>query len=268
MRSDFIIKRVSEDQNHLIFRASADNKGLIPFIGIILAAGRGTRLGRNQNKSLVKVNGTELIKYAINFLKFIGAKQIIIITGYQADEVGGLMATVDSSVLVVKNEEWEKKGNLTSLLTAFKHTEESVLVMNVDHLYKRSLAKKASEYFNEQITVFCDFKEKIEPDERVVLLDENKNIKQIGKHLPKSDCATTGLTFIPAGKRGEYLSAVPETVRKLADAAGYEDVLQTAVEAGARVAMADVSGICPHEIDYPEELEKAEQGVKANFQDF
>lgn len=238
------------------------------FIGIILAAGRGTRLGRNQNKSLVKVNGVELIKYAINFLKFIGAKQIIVITGYQADEVESKVAAIDPSVVVVKNKEWEKKGNLTSLLTAFKHTAESVLVMNVDHLYKRSLAKKVPEYFNEQITVFCDFKEKIEPDERVVLLDENRNIKQIGKHLPKSDCATTGLTFIPAEKRGEYLSFVSETVSKLADAAGYEDVLQTAVEAGVRVAMADVSGICPYEIDYPEEWEKAEQGVKANFQDF
>lgn len=238
------------------------------FIGIILAAGRGTRLGGNQNKSLVKVNGIELIKYAINFLNFIGAKQIIVITGYQADEVENVVAGIDPRVVVVKNEEWEKKGNLTSLLTAFKYTEESVLVMNVDHLYKRSLAKKVPEFFNEQITVFCDFKEKIEPDERVVLLNENKNIKQIGKHLPKSDCATTGLTFIPSGKRGEYLSAVSPTVSKLADAAGYEDVLQTAVEAGARVAIADVSGICPYEIDYPEELVKAEQGVKANFQDF
>lgn len=238
------------------------------FTGIILAAGRGTRLGRNQNKSLVKVNGVELIKYAVHFLKFIGAKNIIVITGYQADEVASSVAAMDPSVLVVKNEEWEKKGNLTSLLTAFKHAKESSLIMNVDHLYKRLLAKKVPEFFKGQITVFCDFKENIEPDERVVLLDENKNIKQIGKHLPKCDCATTGLTFIPAEKRGEYLSVVPETVGKLADLAGYEDVLQTLVEAGATVAMADVSGICPYEIDYPEELEKAEQGVKENFQDF
>src|SRR3989344_2918634 len=182
------------------------------FAGIILAAGRGTRLGLNQNKSLVKVNGTELIKYAINFLKFIGANQIIVITGYQADEVENVISAEDKSVLAIKNEEWEKKGNLPSLLAAFKRTEESVLVINVDHLYKRSLAKGVPEYFgNGQITVFCDFKENIEPDERVVLLNENKNIKQIGKHLPKCDCATVGLTFIPAGKRGEYLSAMPAT---------------------------------------------------------
>ena len=238
------------------------------FAGIILAAGRGTRLGRNQNKSLVKVNGVELIKYAINFLRFIGAKQIIVITGYQADEVESIVAVADNTAIVIKNEEWEKKGNLPSLLRAFQHTEESVLVMNVDHLYKRSLAGKVPECFNEQIIVFCDFKEKIEPDERIVLLDENKNIKQIGKHLPKCDCATVGLTFIPAGKRGEYLGAVPETVSALADAAGYEDVLQTLVQTGMTVTTADVSGICPYEIDYPEELEKAEQGVKADFQNF
>ncbi len=234
------------------------------FTGIILAAGRGTRLGRNQNKSLVKIGGIELIKYAINFLKFIGTKRIIVVTGYQADEVEKLVTAEDPSVLIIKNEEWEKKGNLTSLLAAFKHTEESVLVMNVDHLYKRILSKKVPENFNGQVTVFCDFKEKTEPDERVVLLDEDKNIKQIGKHLSKCDCATVGLTFIPAEKRGEYLSAVPATLSQLAEAAGYEDVLQTLVEIGATVAMADVSGICPYEIDYPEELQKAEQGIKTD----
>tara|TARA_B100000579_G_scaffold437928_1_gene470015 strand:+ start:2118 stop:2846 length:729 start_codon:yes stop_codon:yes gene_type:complete len=55
-------------------------------IGIILAAGRGSRLGKyttNIPKGLVKIHGQPLIEWQINAFKKAGIKNIHIITGYR-----------------------------------------------------------------------------------------------------------------------------------------------------------------------------------------
>lgn len=231
------------------------------FTGIILAAGKGNRLGENLPKALVEVAGRPLLQYQLNFLQAIGAKEIIVVTGFQGEDVAKLGERLLPAVRIVTNSEFQKKGNLPSLLAAFEVTDASVLVMNVDHLYLVAKRAAVPTFFGNEILVFCDFKEKLDPDERGVLLGENGFIKKIDKHLERWDCGCVGLTYIPENKRAAYLRAIPATVDKLGDATGYENVLQTLADMGEKVAVADVSGICPIEIDYPEELVRAREVV-------
>ena len=57
---------------------------------VLMAGGRGTRLGQLSKKipkCLIKVNGTELIKYHLEFAKKNKIKKILILTGYKHDHV-------------------------------------------------------------------------------------------------------------------------------------------------------------------------------------
>ncbi|MEK7516451.1 MAG: NTP transferase domain-containing protein [Patescibacteria group bacterium] len=227
------------------------------FTGVILAAGKGDRLEQKMCKALVEVAGYPLLQYQLNFLQALGAKEIVVVTGCQGEDVARLAKRLLASVRVASNKEFQKKGNLPGLLAAFEATDASVLVMNVDHLYLASKRMSVTTFFGETISVFCDFKEKLDPDERGILLGEDRYIKKIDKHLDRWDCGCVGLTYIPASRREAYLRAIPATLEKLGDDTGYENVLQTLADTGEQVAVADVSGICPIEIDYPEELVRA-----------
>jgi len=234
------------------------------FTGVLLAAGKGTRLGavtENNPKALVTLGGHALIEYGLDFLRGIGASEIIVVTGFHGDEVAELVRKVQPDAKLARNEEFNKSGNLPGLLAAMGVSDKDFLVMNTDHLYRVSMRAKVPESLGDTITVFCDFKEKLDPDERGILLGEDGFIKKIDKHLDRWDCGCVGLTYIPASRRETYMRAVPATLEKLGDAAGYENVLQTLADMGEKIAVADVSGICPIEIDYPEELARAEEAV-------
>lgn len=231
------------------------------FTGVILAAGKGNRLEENLPKALVEVAGRPLLRYQLEFLQAIGAQKIIVVVGCQGDEVASLATKIEPAVTIAHNTEFDKPGNLPGLLAAFEVSQADMLVMNVDHLYLAAKRALVPTFLGKEISVFCDFKEKLDPDERGILLGEDGYIKKIDKHLEHWDCGCVGLTYIPSSRREAYLRAVPLTVERLGDAAGYENVLQTLADMGEKVAVADVSGICPIEIDYPEELIRAREAV-------
>ncbi|MFH1776746.1 MAG: sugar phosphate nucleotidyltransferase [Candidatus Omnitrophota bacterium] len=57
---------------------------------LILAAGRGKRLGQtceNKNKCMLSINGKNLIEYSFDCALSVSVTEIVIVVGYQADEI-------------------------------------------------------------------------------------------------------------------------------------------------------------------------------------
>lgn len=57
---------------------------------IIMAAGRATRmlpLTKNMPKCLLKINGKTILQHQIDVLKKCGIKEIVIITGHEAEKI-------------------------------------------------------------------------------------------------------------------------------------------------------------------------------------
>ncbi len=88
-------------------------------IPIILAAGRGSRMGnltRNKPKSFVKIDkDKKLIDKVIENFENLGFKKIIIITGYKSNQFNQF-----KKIKKIKNENWKKTNIFGSLICADK----------------------------------------------------------------------------------------------------------------------------------------------------
>ena len=88
-------------------------------IPIILAAGRGSRMGsltNNKPKSFIKIDKKKkLIDYVIENFENLGFKKIIVITGYKSDQFKNI-----KKIKRVKNKIWKTTNIFGSLMCADK----------------------------------------------------------------------------------------------------------------------------------------------------
>ena len=60
--------------------------------GLILAAGKGTRMGNiGKPKCLLRMGDTSIIEFQVEFLKKVGIHDILVITGHQAEKIEGVL---------------------------------------------------------------------------------------------------------------------------------------------------------------------------------
>ncbi len=273
--------------------------------GVILTAGMGTRLGgitADRPKGLVEVSGRPLLDYNIRFLRAAGANKIIAVAGFFGDKVKQYLNTNHPDVAVVQNDDY-KKGNLYSLKTALPHIAGSFLLSNADHVYRLPIAelvrrqiypvtferdirlfrndfdfttvtprqdREVSECngVKEGVTAFCDFDRSLGNDDMKVLRADDGRLAEIAKTLTRFHCGYVGLTYCPAAERETYHRAFSEVEQEYGDKAVVEQVLGKLAKAGHRVNMGDISGYGWLEIDFPEELWRAEEAVSKNQNDF
>ena len=78
-------------------------------IGIILAAGKGSRLGlltKNNHKALLLIKGKPLIEYQIDEFLRLGINKIYIITGYKSH----LFDSYKDQVTLLYNSNWQNSN--------------------------------------------------------------------------------------------------------------------------------------------------------------
>jgi choline kinase len=113
---------------------------------VILAAGRGSRLGGEASKPLVEIAGVPLIGRVLTSLRQAGIEEALIVLGYQADRLrravldglaGGLR------VRFVFNPAWER-GNGLSVLAAEDQVPDPFLLLMADHLVEPAMVQAAA----------------------------------------------------------------------------------------------------------------------------
>ncbi len=121
---------------------------------IILAGGYGTRLQyavRDLPKCLAPVNGRPFLFYVINFLRSQGIEKFIFLLGYKHELIeqylNSRFSTLNFQCLVEK----EPLGTGGALLAAcYKSSEQDVLVVNGDSLFKINLEKAGQQHQKHQ----------------------------------------------------------------------------------------------------------------------
>ena len=111
-------------------------------IGIILAAGRGSRLGlitKNNHKALLLVKGKALIEYQIDAFFRAGINKIYIITGYNSF----LFDSYKNKVTLLYNSNWESSNMLISIMTAKDLLNESPAIISYSDIFYESFALKS-----------------------------------------------------------------------------------------------------------------------------
>lgn len=122
-------------------------------IGLILAAGAGTRLGLGP-KALVHTRGATLVEHGVDALLRGGCSEVAVVTGAGADQVDRVLAGA-SRVRVVRNTEWRAGmgGSLRLGLEAIGPGHD-VLISPVDRpgLRAEEVARVIAAHHPEQIT--------------------------------------------------------------------------------------------------------------------
>ncbi len=171
---------------------------------VILSDGEGSRLNMKRAvKPLIPLLGVPLIERIILTAEKSGLNDFYIVTGYHNAqirahlEIFGKKRGID--ITFIQNDEWEK-GNGLSALKAKDFVDENFILLMSDHIYDESILKKLK---NEKITdreVILVVDYNIDNNNQVgsvdatkVLVDNNREIMNIGKKIPNYNAFDTGI---------------------------------------------------------------------------
>ncbi len=233
--------------------------------GIILAAGRGSRLGEATNalpKPLLPVGSQLCIDFAIEALLPV-VSDVIVVTGYRAGLVEAHLAQrwANHPVATVRNTDLEA-GNLTSLRAAREALAgEPFIVTNADHLFPAAMYTR---FFNPGpgVTIACERSRPILEDEMKVVAADDR-LTAIAKTLTRYDGAYIGTTAVGGAMLDAYWAAF-DVIAAQADlrTASVEMVLgQLARDPATAPQLRWIEGLRWYEVDTQEDLELARQGL-------
>lgn len=109
---------------------------------IILAAGKGTRLGKytkDMPKCMLEFNGKTLIEGQVETLKACGTNDIVIVKGYMPEKIN------IEEVKYYVNEDYENTNMVETLMSAEEEMDDEILVCYGDILYEKRVIEKILE---------------------------------------------------------------------------------------------------------------------------
>ena len=155
---------------------------------IIIAAGTGTRLGKNDSKlpkALLEVNDQTILSRQISILKKMGIEEIIVITGPYAEKFPSI------DVTYVNDHDHDKHDILGSLIVAKDYIKGDTVITYSDILFDTiTLEQIIQQECDVGIAIDMDWKKAYEgrtlhpsTEAENVLLDDDKNILKVQKNI-------------------------------------------------------------------------------------
>ena len=155
---------------------------------IIIAAGTGTRLGKEVSKlpkALLEVNGQTILSRQISILKKMGIKDIVVITGPYAEKFPPM------DVSYVNDARHDEHDILGSLLVAKDYMQGDIVITYSDILFDENVLRQIiQQKCDIGIAIDMDWKQVYEgrtlhqlTEAENVLLDDNKNVLKIQKNI-------------------------------------------------------------------------------------
>ncbi|MCC8990859.1 MAG: NTP transferase domain-containing protein, partial [Staphylococcus sp.] len=158
------------------------------FIGVILAAGVGSRLRPMTNtkpKCLVKTSGKPILQYQIDAYRKAGVKELIIVVGYESLSVKQFCKHIkDLKITIVENNDYENTNNMYSFyLTKDYLTNRPFILNNADLSIDLSIVERLID-FNKPSAVVVDSSQ-FNHESMKISLNEKKLICDISKDIPQ-----------------------------------------------------------------------------------
>ncbi|KXK44285.1 MAG: nucleotidyl transferase [Chlorobi bacterium OLB5] len=235
---------------------------------IILAAGLAKRLRPltdTQPKCLLKVGGKTLLEMTINNILKNGVTSFVMVTGYREnmikEHISGKFPGLD--ITYITNSDYENNNNSYSLWMTKDYITGDSILLDSDILFDyRIISKLFSSGKADCLAVKSTHK--LGDEEIKVIIDSSNKISHIGKHLDPAASygESIGIERFSYGffsKLGEVLErkiTLENNVNEF-----YEASFQELYDAGNSMYAVDVSEYKCMEIDFPEDLEKAQAEV-------
>jgi len=145
--------------------------------GVILAAGKGTRMGNIEvPKCLLEINGVPIIKHQINSFKKNGINDIIVVTGYKSEMIHDLL---NDQVQYVHNSKFSEMNNIYSVWLAIQKLRDDFICVYGDLMFDEEILKKCLEIKSE-IGLMVETNTR---DETMKVKIENEKIVAVNKKI-------------------------------------------------------------------------------------
>ena len=221
---------------------------------VILAAGMGSRLGRSLPKPLTELqDGRTIMGQQHDNIRaaFGDDARITTVVGYRAETVIDAFPDVE----YVHNERYDQTNTSKSLLRALKATGKGgVLWMNGDVVFDPRVLGRAIALIERDQSFVTVNTSKVSDEEVKYTVTAEGYIKELSKTVVGGIGEAVGINYISSADKRAFITQLG----RVDDQDYFERGLELAIaENGVRLAPLDISDLYAVEVDFAEDLERA-----------
>jgi choline kinase len=221
---------------------------------VILAAGMGSRLGRSLPKPLTELNdGRSIMRQQHDNIRaaFGKAARITTVVGYRAETIVEAFPDVD----YVYNDRYDQTNTSKSLLRALNATgRHGVLWMNGDVVFDPRVLGRAIALIEREQSFVTGKKAKVSDEEVQYTVTPEGFNRELSKTVRGGVGEAVGINYISAADKRAFI----RQLGRVDDQDYFERGLELAIdEDGLLLAPLDISDLYAVEVDFAEDLERA-----------
>ncbi|GMA25100.1 hypothetical protein GCM10025864_28590 [Luteimicrobium album] len=225
---------------------------------VILAAGMGTRLGRPFPKPLTPLKDGRTIhaQQMANLRSVFGSEaEVLVVVGFKLEQI--LEANPDATFAY--NSQYDVTNTSKSLLKALRLTgERGVLWLNGDVVFDPQVLERVRPLIEQGQSFTCVNTASVGEEEVKYTVDADGYIKEISKQVVDALGESVGINYVAPQDKAAFVERLDEAE----DQDYFERGLELAIEKdGVRFLPVDISDLYAVEVDFQEDLEKANQFV-------
>lgn len=237
---------------------------------VILSAGQGKRLlplTEDRPKCLIEINGKTILEWQLENLLKSGVRSITIVTGFKSILVENLILNKykDLDIDCIYNPFYGVSDNLASCWLARENFCDDFLIVNGDDVFEVALINKLIKSRNAPITVAVNIKEVYDQEDMKVLFNrENGRLLRVGKDIEcsKANGEAIGIHLFRNKGVSFFRRKVEDLMREEAALKmWYLSAINSLVNE-TEILVCDITGYRWSEIDFIEDLQKANDIVK------
>lgn len=221
---------------------------------VILAAGTGSRLGRSLPKPLTALaDGRSIMQQQHDNIRaaFGSSARITTVVGYRAEAIVDAFPAAD----YVYNDRYDQTNTSKSLLRALaKSPRGGVLWMNGDVVFDPHVLTRAASLIDDDRSFVTVDTAKVSDEEVKYTVDAEGFIAELSKVVVGGVGEAVGINYISSRDK----KAFQRQLQRVDDQDYFERGLELAIaEDGVRVEPLDISDLYAVEVDFAEDLERA-----------
>jgi choline kinase len=225
---------------------------------IILLAGKGNRLNHPMPKCLHKIGTRSILQRQLEALKFTGVKELVTVLGYKKDTLYKEIENIwHDKFTVVDNTDYENTNTSYSLYLARQFMDSDFIYLNGDVVFRPDLITRL---IQAQGKATLAIEEKRCGDEEVKVVVKDRIITNITKKVDPNICLGEfiGIGLFRKQMLPFFRDALVELIEEDHLKKEYFEAALDKITHFAGLQAVDVTDIPCIEIDFPEDLQKAQ----------
>ena len=225
---------------------------------LILAAGRGTRMGEIEKpKCLLEFDGTSIIKYQIKCFKNLGINRIFVVTGFHSDL---LHSHLHDEVIFLHNDDFATTNNISSLWTARNSLDDDFICIYGDLLFHKKILENL---LNDENDICMVIEKNIRSETMKVKLDSDLVIEVNKKISEKNSNGNfIGMTKFSKNIIPSLFKEISELIKNKNINFYYTSAIESMINNGQKVHYVATNNLQWMDIDEPNEFDDAKKIFK------